>query len=192
MLPNKVILLIDNYDSFTYMLRDYILQTGKVCEVIKNDACSIEEIKKLSPDAIVLSPGPKTPDDAGITMEVIAAFHQSVPMLGVCLGHQAIGQYFGATVAKARVPMHGYTTEINILHAHPIFNNIEKKITVMRYHSLIVKDLPDTLLSLAETDEQEIMALAHKQFPIVGLQFHPESALTPAGLQLIKNWVAAL
>lgn len=183
-----MILLLDNYDSFTYNLQDYILQLGEECRVIRNDEFTTEEISADSFDSLVISPGPKTPKDAGITMQMIEKFYLSKPILGICLGHQAIGEFFGATLEKAQKPMHGKTSVINC-EDHFLFKDLLKQLEVMRYHSLILKKTETTSLKIiAQTNEHEIMAIAHKSMPIAGLQFHPESVLTKDGLTLLRNW----
>lgn len=184
-------LLIDNYDSFTNNLFDYLSQLNQKTIVIKNDELSIEEIRQLNFDNILLSPGPKTPIEAGVTMDVIHAFHNSKPILGICLGHQAIGLYFGAEVKKAQKPIHGYTSLID-LSSHSLFDGIASPMQAMRYHSLIVDCLPETLISLAQTSIGEHMIIAHQTLPIVGIQFHPESILTSDGIILLKNWFNSL
>ncbi len=183
-----MVLLLDNYDSFTYMLCDYVLQLGLECKVVRNDEMSLEEMEELDFSSAIISPGPKTPHHAGITMKFIEHFHASKPILGICLGHQAIGEFFGAKLAKAIKPMHGKTS--NITHTnHPLFKNLPDEFEVMRYHSLVVKEVEKTDLQIiASTKEEEIMAIAHPDFKIAGVQFHPESVLTPNGLQLMKNW----
>ncbi len=183
------ILLLDNYDSFTYNLYDYLLQAGTQCQVLRNDACSLDELERLDFDALVLSPGPERPADAGLMMPLIARFFDKKPILGICLGHQALGEFFGAKLVKARLPMHGKTSLI--AHSgHPLFEHLPPQFAVMRYHSLLLESLEGTpLQSIAQTDEGEIMALAHPTLPLLGVQFHPESILTEWGLQLIKNWV---
>lgn len=182
-----MVLLIDNYDSFTYNLYDYILQSEQECKVIRNDELSIEEIKQLEFDNIVISPGPCSPKESGVCMDVLNEFYSEKPILGVCLGHQAIGEYFDALLTKANKPMHGKTSEI-IITNHPIFNDLSNTITVMRYHSLILKDVKPPLEIIAKTKEDEVMAIAHNSLPIVGLQFHPESILSPTGLKILDNW----
>jgi anthranilate synthase/aminodeoxychorismate synthase-like glutamine amidotransferase len=183
-----VVLLIDNYDSFTYMLRDYVLQCGQECIVVRNDEKTLMQIRAMHFDSIVISPGPKAPMNAGITMDAIREYRDTVPILGICLGHQAIGQSYGARLVPAKVPMHGKTSRINHT-GHPIFKNIPEQIDVMRYHSLILDDMSSSELQvIAETIEGEIMAIAHPLKKIAGLQFHPESILSPYGLQMIKNW----
>ena len=180
--------LIDNYDSFTYILHDYLLQTGHECAVYRNDEISLSQLIALDPQRIIISPGPETPLQAGITMEVIDHFHNSVPILGVCLGHQALGMYFGAKLVHTAYPMHGKTSEIRHIK-HPLFKDIPSPFTAMRYHSLAVTDFDDTPLEvLAKTDDGTNMALSHKQYPSLGVQFHPESVGTEYGLQLLRNW----
>jgi anthranilate synthase/aminodeoxychorismate synthase-like glutamine amidotransferase len=183
--------LIDNYDSFSYILLDYLLQTGNECRVFRNDELSIEELKGINPDRIIISPGPETPLQAGICMDVIEEFHARTPILGVCLGHQALGMYFGAKLVHAPYPMHGKTSEVRH-NGHEIFDNIESPCTVMRYHSLCIEGIEGTgLKEIARSnDDKQLMALLHEQHPCVGIQFHPESVGTTDGLQMIKNWAA--
>ncbi len=186
------ILLIDNYDSFTYNLYDYLLQTGVQCVVLRNDAFSLADLGKIDFQAIVLSPGPKRPADAGMMMQVIQQYHQTKPILGICLGHQALGEFFGASLVKAALPMHGKTAIIQH-HGHWLFRDIPTSFSVMRYHSLILESLAGTPLEcLATTASGEIMALAHPILPLVGMQFHPESILTDHGLLLLRNWVSSI
>lgn len=181
-------ILIDNYDSFTYILHHYLLQTGNECVVYKNDEIAVDELIAQNPSRIIISPGPETPLQAGITMDVIAHFHKHIPILGVCLGHQALGMYFGAQLAHASYPMHGKTSEVTH-NAHALFKNIPSPFTVMRYHSLVVNGFDGTALNiLGTTADGAIMALAHNQYPCIGVQFHPESVGTEHGLQLLKNW----
>ena len=183
------VLLLDNYDSFTYNLYDYLLQTGVECMVHRNDAFSIDDFEKLNFQAIVLSPAPKHPASAGQMMPLLHRFIGKVPILGICLGHQAIGEYFGARLVKARVPMHGKTSVIRH-HDHPLFEGIPEYFQVMRYHSLLLESLSETPLQcIASSPENEIMALAHPDLPVWGMQFHPESILTEYGLELLHNWV---
>jgi anthranilate synthase/aminodeoxychorismate synthase-like glutamine amidotransferase len=189
-MPN--VLLLDNYDSFTYNLADYLQQAGAACQVVRNDALPLAAIEQLDFQAIVLSPGPCRPADAGLLMPLIERCWQRVPMLGICLGHQALGEFFGARLIKAPLPMHGKTTEIQH-DGHPIFAGIPARFSVMRYHSLLLESLHDTpLRCTARTESGEIMALAHPDLPLAGVQFHPESILTEHGISLIKNWVSAL
>ena len=183
------ILLVDNYDSFTYILSDYLEQSDATCTILRNDAMTLEAVKKLDFDAIVLSPGPCRPADAGIMPAIIDFFHDKKPILGICLGHQGIGEFFGARLINARMPVHGKTSCVTQTGRHPIFENLPAQFDVMRYHSLILEDLAGTPLTcIAQTDNGEIMAFAHNQLPIIGLQFHPESVLTPYGKEMLGNW----
>ncbi len=180
--------LIDNYDSFTYILHDYLLQTGHECAVYRNDELSMDQLIALNPERIIISPGPETPLQAGITMDVIGHFHSRTPILGVCLGHQALGMYFGAKLVHTPYPMHGKTSPVSH-NGHPLFSGIPSPFIAMRYHSLAVNEFESTPLDvLAQTEDGTIMALAHKQYPCLGVQFHPESVGTEYGLQLLKNW----
>jgi anthranilate synthase/aminodeoxychorismate synthase-like glutamine amidotransferase len=184
------LLLLDNYDSFTYNLYDYLSQCGAECQVVRNDALSLQEFESLDFQAIVLSPGPKRPADAGIMPALIQHWHQRVPILGVCLGHQALGEFFGAKLVQARLPMHGKTSLIQHSGKHFLFQNLPPEIEVMRYHSLVLQSLEDTPLEvIAQTDSGEIMALSHRTLPLAGVQFHPESILTLHGLAMLRNWV---
>ncbi|GIP36362.1 aminodeoxychorismate/anthranilate synthase component II [Paenibacillus sp. J2TS4] len=185
-----MILVIDNYDSFTYNLVQYLGEIGEELQVKRNDEIDLDGIASLNPDQLLISPGPCTPNEAGISLALIDRFKGEIPILGVCLGHQAIGQAFGAEVVKADRLMHGKTSPV--LHdGQTIFRGIPSPFTATRYHSLIVKrdTLPDTLGISAETKEGEIMGLRHKQYPIEGVQFHPESIITDHGLQLLRNFV---
>lgn len=183
-------ILLDNYDSFTYILHHYLLQTGNECTVYRNDEVTIEQLAALHPSRLIISPGPETPLQAGITMDAIAYFHNKIPILGVCLGHQALGMHFAAKLSHAPYPMHGKTS--NVTHNnHALFKGLENPFTVMRYHSLVVNEFEKTgLNSLAHAEDGSIMALAHDVFPCIGIQFHPESIGTTDGLQLLKNWAA--
>ncbi len=183
------ILLIDNYDSFTYNLFAYIRQHGVACEVVKNDALDLNIAANF--DGILLSPGPKTPSDAGCTMAIIERFHKTKPILGVCLGHQAIGMTFGAKLSKAIRPMHGHTSNIKVV-PHWLFNGIPNEIAVMRYHSLVLENVAAPLRVLAQTEDGEVMAIAHENELTVGIQFHPESILTSWGKKMIGNWLNAV
>lgn len=182
-----MVLLIDNYDSFTYNLYDYIQQLGYNCKVIRNDELTLNEIKTLEFNNIIISPGPCTPLESGICMEVIQHYYTSKPILGICLGHQALGLFFEAKLEKALQPMHGKTSKIN-LKTHFLFDNLSQKIEVMRYHSLILNEVKFPLTTIATTDKNEVMAIGHHTLPIAGLQFHPESILTKDGLQILNNW----
>jgi len=181
--------LIDNYDSFTHILHHYLLKEYEDIQVWRNDEITVEELSGLQPERIILSPGPQTPAEAGITREVVRHFHQDIPILGICLGHQAIGMHFGAVLKKAAIPRHGKVSAINILQEHPIFHGLPARLDVMRYHSLIIRDWEGTgIIPLAETDEGVLMAFSHSSSPVIGLQFHPESILTEYGQQMIHNW----
>jgi anthranilate synthase/aminodeoxychorismate synthase-like glutamine amidotransferase len=180
--------LLDNYDSFTYILHHYLLQTGNECTVYRNDEISLQELTDIAPSRIVISPGPETPLQAGICMQAIDYFHTRIPILGVCLGHQALGMYFGAKLIHTPYPMHGKTSIVQH-NAHPIFNNIPSPFAVMRYHSLAVESFNNTgLQAIAHSEDGIIMALAHEKYPCIGVQFHPESVGTETGLQLLRNW----
>ena len=180
------IALIDNYDSFTYNLFDYVSRTNVACTVFRNDSPSLCKLKDF--DALILSPGPQRPENAGRMMDIIDQFVTVKPILGVCLGHQALALHFGAKLEKANKPQHGKTSLITH-DGKDLFQNIENPMQVMRYHSLIVKDLPDCLDCIAQTEEFEIMALKHKELAIWGVQFHPESILSTQGIVLIENWI---
>jgi anthranilate synthase/aminodeoxychorismate synthase-like glutamine amidotransferase len=188
-----MILMIDNYDSFTYNLVQYLQQLGAEVLVKRNDAISVEEIEALAPDAIFLSPGPCSPKEAGVTVAVIRHFYQTIPMLGVCLGHQAIGYAFGAEVVRAGRVMHGKTSLI-LNDGRTIFEGLPSPLTAGRYHSLIVdrESLPPCLKITAETAEGEVMGLRHETYPVEGIQFHPESILTPQGKRIIRNFLKLL
>ncbi|MDF7814581.1 aminodeoxychorismate/anthranilate synthase component II [Hymenobacter sp. YC55] len=184
------LLLLDNFDSFTYNLLDYFQQLGCEVQVVRNDA-PLEQLEELEFDALVLSPGPGTPATAGNLMAVIAAWHQRVPMLGVCLGHQALAEFFGATVTRAARPMHGKVSEMEVVTNEGLFHELPRHVPITRYHSLVVNDLPAVLRPLAYTADAacEIMALRHTTLPLVGVQFHPEALLTTHGLLMLRNWV---
>lgn len=186
------VLLLDNYDSFTYNLYDYLHQAGCSVTVKRNDEIKAAEVEDLKPDAIVLSPGPRIPREAGCLMDVIKLHHDKLPMLGVCLGHQAVGEFFGATLKKAIKPVHGKTAKVFYQTDHPLLKNLTNPFEAMRYHSLIIDNLPKCLIQMGQTKEGELMIMRHETLPIFGVQFHPESILTPEGLQLIKNWVGTI
>jgi len=185
-----VILVIDNYDSFTYNLVQYLGELGQQIEVRRNDEIDIAGIEALSPDHILISPGPCTPNEAGISLALIEHFKGKIPIFGVCLGHQSIGQVFGGEVVRAEKLMHGKTSEI-FHDGKTVFEGIPSPFTATRYHSLIVRreTLPDCLEISAETAEGEIMGLRHKEYPIEGVQFHPESIITDNGLRLLSNFL---
>jgi anthranilate synthase/aminodeoxychorismate synthase-like glutamine amidotransferase len=183
------LLIIDNYDSFTYNLAQAFGSIGVKVQVCRNDQISVAEVQTMQPDRIVISPGPGTPDDGGISLDVLAQVSSNIPTLGVCLGHQCIGQAFGGLIIRAGNLMHGKTSEI--LHdGHPIFTDVPNPFIATRYHSLIVEnEIPDSLEVIARTAEGEIMGLRHRELPIIGVQFHPESILTEYGPQIMKNFV---
>lgn len=187
-----MVLLIDNYDSFTYNLVDYISQLGKQCIVVRNDEKTIEEIGKLNFESIVISPGPCTPIESGLTMKLIEKYYTQKPILGICLGHQALGQFFGAALVKANKPMHGKVSKIKVNNKCFLFKDLPKEIKVMRYHSLVLKNIKEPLQTIATTKDNTIMAIVHKTLPLAGLQFHPESILSKDGLQILKNWFVAV
>ena len=186
-----MLLVIDNYDSFTYNLVQYFGELGSEMKVVRNDAMSIDEIRELAPEKICISPGPCTPNEAGISCDVIREFGETTPILGVCLGHQSIGQVFGGEVVRADKLMHGKTSPV--LHTgKSVFAGLASPFTATRYHSLIVKrdTLPDCLEITAETENGTIMGLMHKEFPIHGVQFHPESILTEDGMKMLENFLS--
>jgi para-aminobenzoate synthetase component II len=185
-----MILLIDNYDSFTYNLAQFLGQLGETLDVRRNDKIDLEEIERLKPDRIVISPGPGIPRRAGVTIPVIRQFSGRIPILGVCLGHQAIGEAFGGRVIRAQEIMHGKTSPIRH-DEKTIFHRLPQGFTATRYHSLIVerKSLPETLEISAETEHGTIMGLRHRKLKVEGVQFHPESVLTEVGIQLLRNFL---
>lgn len=185
-----MILVIDNYDSFTYNLVQYLGELGEEVKVHRNDEITVQEIEKMAPDHILISPGPCTPNEAGISLELLQHFKGVIPIFGVCLGHQAIGQAFGGNVIRAERLMHGKTSPI-YHNGTSVFEGLESPFTATRYHSLIVEreSLPDCLEITAETAEGEIMALRHKEYPIEGVQFHPESIITDHGHTMLRNFL---
>jgi len=185
-----MILVIDNYDSFTYNLVQYLGELGADLKVFRNDKITIKEIKSLGPDKILISPGPGYPKDAGISIPVIKEFAGKLPVLGVCLGHQAIGEAFGGKIVQAKRFMHGKTSMIHH-DGKTIFKGLPNPFPATRYHSLLVEraSLPDSLEISAWTDQDEIMGLRHKEFKVEGIQFHPESILTTEGKKLLKNFL---
>ena len=186
-----MILVIDNYDSFTYNLVQYLGELGTKPLVRRNNEITLDEIAALAPKQIVISPGPGRPEQAGITLDVVKRFGPTVPLLGVCLGHQAIGMAFGGSVVRATAPMHGKTSTIKH-DGRGVFAGIASPFTVARYHSLVVQrnDLPDDLEIAAQTeDDGTVMALRHRRFPIHGVQFHPESIMTREGAHLLRNFL---
>lgn len=185
-----MILLIDNYDSFTYNLYQYLGVFAEDIKVVRNDKITLEEIRQLKPERIVLSPGPKSPREAGICIESVKHLYKEIPILGICLGHQCIGEAFGGTVGYAKKLYHGKQSLIT--HSgNSIFSGINSPIKIARYHSLAIEkeNLPEILEILAETEDEEIMAIRHREYPVVGLQFHPESIYTEHGKRMIDNFV---
>ena len=188
-----MILLIDNYDSFVYNLYQFLAVEDPDVRLVRNDRITPEEALSMEPDAIVISPGPGKPSDAGVCIELIRQLKGRIPILGVCLGHQAIGEAFGATVTHASRLMHGKTSLLTDVADDIIFKGIKKPVQVARYHSLSVQEstLPQELEVTARSDDGEIMAMRHREYPIYGLQFHPESVMTPEGSAMIRNFLEA-
>ncbi len=189
----KRVVVVDNYDSFTYNLVQYVTSLGADCDVRLNDRTTSDDIGAAKPDGILLSPGPGTPDDAGVTLAVIRDHSDKIPIFGVCLGHQSIGQAFGGTVLRAPELMHGKTSPIEH-DGRTIFRGLPSPFEATRYHSLIVEEssLPACLEVTARAPAGEIMGLRHRDYPVEGVQFHPESILTAHGMRLIENWVSSL
>lgn len=187
------ILVLDNHDSFTYSLVHYLEVLGARCEVAHSDALDLADVRARSADGILISPGPGTPSDAGVSLSVLAALGRSVPILGVCLGHQSIGQAFGGRVVRAERIVHGKTSPIEH-DGRGLFRGLPRPFTATRYHSLVVEraSLPDALEISAWTTEGEIMGLRHRTYPIEGVQFHPESILTENGMDMLQNWLDSL
>jgi anthranilate synthase component II len=185
-----MILVIDNYDSFTYNLVQLMGAIGAEVRVVRNDRATVDEVRALHPSHIVISPGPGTPDDGGISMDVIRALGPTTPVLGVCLGQQCIGQVYGGRVVRAPRLMHGKTSMVFHKSA-PLFTGVPSPFEATRYHSLIVEEpLPDVLAVTAFTEAGEVMALRHQQYPVVGVQFHPESILTQFGRRIVENFLS--
>ena len=187
-----MILLIDNYDSFSYNLYQYFGQLCGNIKAVRNDRITVEEIRALRPSHLVLSPGPGYPKDAGVCLEAAKTLAGELPILGVCLGHQTIGQAFGGHVAHAPRLMHGKTSSIQLDNSCPIFAGLPGSIKAARYHSLVVtkESLPDCLKVTARDEDGEIMAVAHRELPVYGIQFHPESFMTEYGMEIIRNFIA--
>lgn len=185
-----MILMIDNYDSFTYNLVQYLGELGEELIVKRNDQVTIQEIEELKPDFLMISPGPCSPDEAGISMEAIKHFAGKIPIFGVCLGHQSIAQVFGGDVIRAERLMHGKTSEIEH-DGKGVFTGLQNPLVATRYHSLIVKDetLPECFVRTARTKEGELMAIRHKELPIESVQFHPESIMTSFGKEMLRNFI---
>ena len=184
--------MIDNYDSFTYNIVQYCKELGADLKIIRNDEMDVDDIKKLNPEKIIISPGPASPDEAGVTLDIIETFKDITPILGICLGHQSIAQIFGAKVVRAKKMMHGKTSVMNIIEPSLIFKDLPEKFVATRYHSLIVdKDsIPDSIVVTAlSDDDNEIMALHIKDKDIYGVQFHPESIMSEYGHKIIGNFL---
>ncbi|MBR6873840.1 MAG: aminodeoxychorismate/anthranilate synthase component II [Ruminococcus sp.] len=184
-----MILLIDNYDSFSYNLYQLIGELEPDIKVVRNDELTEVGIKLLNPSRIILSPGPGRPEDAGITVKIAASVSKEIPTLGVCLGHQAICQAYGADIVHAKSLMHGKQSAVTLDNDCPLFKGLPQRTEVARYHSLAADNLPDCLKVTARTDDGEVMAVQHREYPIYGVQFHPESILTPLGRQMLKNFI---
>lgn len=186
-----MILLIDNYDSFVYNLYQLVGSINQDIYVVRNDQISINDIERLNPSHIILSPGPGRPENSGICVEVMKSFARKIPILGICLGHQIIGQYFGAKIDYAKNIVHGKATEIELTRKSILFKHLDRKIIGARYHSLVVsrETIPAQLEVTAQTVDGEIMALEHKFYPVYGVQFHPESILTKNGKQIVRNFL---
>jgi anthranilate synthase component II len=188
----NMILMIDNYDSFTYNIVQYCLELGADLKIIRNDELSVKQIEELHPEKIIISPGPATPNEAGVSLEVISYFQDKLPILGICLGHQAIAQAFGAKVIRAKNMMHGKTSKIKREVDTKLFEKLPEVFTMTRYHSLVVedKDLPDDIIVTSHSmDDDEIMSLEIKNKPIYGVQFHPESILSEYGYEILNNFL---
>ena len=188
-----MVLMIDNYDSFTYNIVQYCRELGADLTVIRNDELTIDKIEALNPDKIILSPGPSTPDDAGVTLDVIKKFADTKPLFGVCLGHQSIAQAFGAKVVRAQNMMHGKTSFVSQIKNTPIFNEVDDNFVATRYHSLVVdkSSLPENIeVTAMSNDDNEIMALQIKDKPIYGVQFHPESIKSDFGHKILDNFLS--
>jgi anthranilate synthase component 2 len=187
-----MLLMIDNYDSFTYNLVQYFGELGEEVRTVRNDEITLEAISAMKPDRICISPGPKSPADAGVSVDILREFKGKLPILGVCLGHQAIGEAFGGKVIRAKQVMHGKTSVITHTGAG-VFKDLPSQYTIIRYHSLAIEreSLPDCLEVTAWTDDGEIMGVRHKTLPVEGVQFHPESILSEHGHALLKNFLAA-
>ncbi len=182
-----MILLLDNYDSFTYNLVDYFQQLGIVCKVYRNDT-DFDEIIAHDYAGVVLSPGPEIPKRSGQLMKVLEFYQKKIPVLGICLGHQAIGEFYGETLFKAQKPMHGKICSIT-KKEDPLFDSLPRQFKVVRYNSLIISDISPHLNVIARSESEEVMAIRHKELPVWGLQFHPEAAMTEHGLKILKNWL---
>lgn len=186
-----MILLVDNYDSFSYNLYQLIGSIDPDIKVVRNDKATLDEIEKMDPEAIVLSPGPGRPEDAGICVEAVKAFGKTIPILGVCLGHQAICEAYGATVSYAKTLMHGKQSVVKLFTESPIFRECPEMMPAARYHSLAVvqETLPGCLKTIAKSEDGEVMAVCHRSYDVYGVQFHPESVMTPDGERILRNFL---
>ncbi len=186
-------ILIDNYDSFTYNIVQYLKELGIEPKIFKNDKITIQELKKMDFSSIIISPGPKTPNEAGISLDVVGEFYKTKKILGICLGHQCIAQYFGAKIIKAKVPVHGKVSQIYFekVNGDKLFSTLKQRFEATRYHSLIVDNetLPDCIRPIAYTKDNILMALKHKDYPVYCVQFHPEAILTQGGKKLLSNFL---
>lgn len=183
-----MLLLIDNFDSFSHILADLIRQTDEELLILRNDV-SLHKLEQIDFKGLILSPGPGRPENAGNLMHIFEKYHTKVPVLGVCLGHQAIGEFFGAKLVKSPVPVHGKVFPVQKANPHFFTESLPDQFNVTRYHSLQLEDLPESLEVILETESGEIMAMAHRKLPILGIQYHPEAHLTEYGLELVKEWV---
>lgn len=183
-----MVLVIDNYDSFTYNLVQYLGELNQEINVFRNDKITIDEIREMAPDHILISPGPGDPDDGGVSQDIIRELGGEIPILGVCLGHQCIGNVFGGTVTRAPSLMHGKVSQIHH-NGDGLFTGLPNPFTATRYHSLVVEDIPESLEVTCVTADEIVMGLRHKEHPIVGVQFHPESILTEGGHQILQNFL---
>lgn len=189
-----MILLIDNYDSFVYNLYQFIAETGQEVRIVRNDEMTSEEVMEMRPDAVVISPGPGKPGDAGICVELIQRAEGRIPVLGVCLGHQAIAEAYGAEVVHAGKLMHGKTSVLRDVQDSVLFRDIPGPIQVARYHSLAVREetLPEEIRVTARAEDGEVMAMEHRRYDVYGVQFHPESVMTPQGYKMIENFIRSV
>ncbi|MBZ0165222.1 MAG: aminodeoxychorismate/anthranilate synthase component II [Candidatus Omnitrophica bacterium] len=183
-------MMLDNYDSFTYNLVQYFGELGANLKIYRNDEITVEDIQRMNPEKIVISPGPSNPDHAGISLDVIAAFHQQLPIFGVCLGHQCLGQAFGGKIIRAKKLMHGKTSQIRH-NGEDLFQDVSNPFEATRYHSLVIErsSLPTCFEIIAESEDDEIMGIRHTSLPLWGVQFHPESILTIEGKKLLQNFL---
>lgn len=184
-----MLLLIDNFDSFSYILADMIKQAGMLIKIVRNDV-ALSQIVREPYEGIILSPGPGIPRDSGNLMQVLDHYHDKLPILGICLGHQAIGEYFGATLIKNRQPMHGKISTVTQIQSSLLLKGLPSTFRVTRYHSLQLVDLPAELETILLSDQGEIMGITHQSLPIAGVQYHPEAYLTEYGLEMIQNWIS--